>query len=457
MSNTDVDSARAFSIFEAARDCPDRVCVRQNNRDFTFSEVAGLVEDDFSHWQKPEKGRAYVLTAKSDLATLVRIYALLQSRVPMLLLSPKLTETEVKAYLQRIEAIDTPLPQNAAAVLFTSGTTGRCKPAILSKRALMANAQAVNRHIELTPEDVWQLSLSPARVGGFGIVTRSLACRSSIALAPSYSAQAYINSFAKDRITIASLVPTMLADILDNSSSWQVPESLRLILIGGARCSQALRRRAAQARIPIVTTYAMTETASTVAMSSYAQRFNPLASGNVALDGVELKSAQGELFVRGPMTMIGYWGAEELKENEWLDTGDRAQTLEDGSFEILGRTSETIVSGGEKVYPDEVEKALTSLDGIQEALVLGLPDEKWGSIVTALLVAQDQAIDTQTLVEKLLGILAGYKCPRRIAWVKSIPKTAAGKYSRNPEILHGLALETVHYTSDKRLKAGKHQ
>ncbi|MDO4936852.1 MAG: AMP-binding protein [Sutterellaceae bacterium] len=449
MSDSDMHSETAFSIFAAARDCPQGLCVRSPDKDYSFAETAELAKADLEHLQRPRPGRPYILTAKADLATLVRIYALLEARVPMLLLSPKLTPIEVKACLDRIEAIEAPLPENAAAVLFTSGTTGRSKPAILTRSALFANAKAVNRHIRLTQDDVWQLSISPARVGGFGVVTRSLARCSAVALAPNYSAKAYLESFVRDRISIASLVPTMLSDMLDTCPDWRTPETLRLVLIGGAACSSRLRQRAQKAHVPIVTTYAMTETASTVAMSRYESRFDPQSSGNVPLDGVELKSAEGELFVRGPMTMAGYWGASPLLANEWLDTGDRARTLPDGSFEILGRVTDTIVSGAEKVYPDEVERALCSIAGIKEALVLGLPDDKWGAIVAALLVAETEPVETVDLIGKLTQNLARYKCPRRIAWVKELPQTLAGKYARSPEILHKLALETVHYTTSK--------
>lgn len=447
MSTDDIDWAAAFSIFSAAKDCPERLCVRTPEADFSFADIAQAVRADLAQLARPQKGRPYILTAKADLATLVRIYALLEARIPMLLLSPKLTAPEVRAYLDRVRAIDTALPEDAAAVLFTSGTTGRSKPAILTYRSLSANARAVSSHIRLTGNDVWQLSISPARVGGFGVLTRSLFCRSAVALAPNYSAKDYIERIEKDGITIASLVPTMLSDMLEYRPDWRAPSTLRLVLIGGAACLRSLRQKAVGAGIAMVTTYAMTETASTVAMSAFEKRLEVDAGGNVPLDGVELKSAEGELFVRGPMTMYGYWGAKPLAQGQWLDTGDRATTLSDGSFEILGRSSDTIVSGGEKVYPDEVQKALDSIDGISSSLVLGIPDEKWGSIVTALLVAKNKPIAKDSLVAKLTKKLARYKCPRRIAWVKALPRTSEGKFSRRSEILGDMALETVHYTS----------
>lgn len=448
MSNTDIEAENtAFSIFAAARECPERLCVRAFGRDYTFAEVAECVRQDLKTLELPAAGRPYILKAKSDLETLVRIYALLENRTPMLLLSPKLTEVEVKDFEALADSISAPLPEDAVAVLFTSGTTGRSKPAILTRRSLQANAKGVSSHIDLTPDDVWQLSISPARVGGFGIITRSLYCRSAVALAPVYSAQNYLEAIERDGITIASLVPTMLSDMLDVRPDWRPQAPLRLVLIGGAAFPRSVRKRASLAGVPVVTTYAMTETASTVAMSAMEKRFEADTGGNLPLEGVEMKSLEGELFVRGDMVMAGYWGLEPLAANEWLDTGDRARTLPDGSFEILGRKSDVLVSGGEKVYPDEVQKALESIDGIRQAWVAGLPDEKWGVIVTALLVAENAPIAKDKLVSELKNRLARYKCPRRIAWVEAIPKTKEGKYAVTSSVLRALPLETVHYTS----------
>lgn len=448
MSNTDIEVAEtAFSIFAAARECPERLCVRAFGRDYTFAEVAECVRQDLKTLELPAAGRPYILKARSDFATLVRIYALLEKRIPMLLLSPKLTDIEVAEFEALAQSIRDPLPPEAVAVLFTSGTTGRSKPAILTQKALLANAKGVSRHIGLTPEDVWQLSISPARVGGFGIITRSLYCRSAVALAPAYSAQNYLEAIEKDRITIASLVPTMLSDMLDVRPDWHPRAPLRLVLIGGAAFPKSVRQRAASAGVPVVTTYAMTETASTVAMSAMHRRFDADTGGNLPLEDVEMKSLEGELFVRGDMVMAGYWGLKPLEVNEWLDTGDRARETSDGGFEILGRKSDVLVSGGEKVYPDEVQKALESIDGIRQAWVAGLPDEKWGVIVTALLVADSEPISRDRLVKELKTRLARYKCPRRIAWVAAIPKTKEGKYAVTSDVMRALPLETVHYTS----------
>ena len=144
--------------------------------------------------------------------------------------------------------------------------------------------------------------------------------------------------------------------------------------------------------------------------------------------------------------MRGYWGHAPLEKGVWFDTGDIGEIRSDGSVFIYARRTDLIVTGGENVYPLEVELALNSIEGIENSLVLGTPDETWGAIVTALLVAKNKPITDKELKEQLKKCLSPFKCPRRIAWVNALPQTSAGKPNRNPKVLEGLTLHTLHYT-----------
>lgn len=148
-----------------------------------------------------------------------------------------------------------------------------------------------------------------------------------------------------------------------------------MILLGGSFASRTLLDDARGRGIPIVTTYGMTETASNVATSAYTER---LTLGAKARSNTlaELSVRNGTLHVRGPMRMAGYWGHQLLREDAWFDTGDIASLDKDGSLTIYARRTDLIVTGGENVYPAEVENALTRITGIREALVLGLPDKR---------------------------------------------------------------------------------
>ena len=442
----------ALSIYEAARECPQKLCLRTPEGDITFAQAAQRARDIFDTLELPSPGRPYVLRADTDVHSMLVFYALLAAHVPMLLLSPKLTEAEVQSYIRAAQAIDEPLPDDAAVVIFTSGTTGPSKPAVLSRRALAANALAVGRHIEMTSEDIWLLSLSAARVGGLGILTRSLCIRSAVCIGPKYTAKNFVEQLERDRITIASLVPTMLTDVLEHYPDWTPPESFRLLLVGGAACPVNLRRKGLAAHIPIVTTYAMTETASSVAMSPYEERLTENFLADRALEGAEIRLENNQIEVRGEMLMSGYWGRSKLEKGQWLRSGDIADMDAHGGFRIRARQSEVLITGGEKVYPAEVELALEEIEGIRSALVAGIPDEKWGVIVAALLVADSDRdpLEDKAIVEGLLPRLARYKCPRRIAWVKELPKTREGKYSRTPAAFDGLKLQTLHYVNAAR-------
>ena len=440
------DWETAFSVEAAARTRPDGVAVRAAGRDYSFADMARLARDAWREMTPPPVGRPWVFTAGQDVRTIARLYALLEHHVPMLPLSPKLTPRERETVLSAMKAVKTPLPPEAALVMFTSGTTGAAKPVVLTREALLANARAVGEHLRMTADDVWQLSLSPARIGGLGIVTRSLAWRSTVAVAGRYDPQRFAESLERDCVTIASVVPAMLADVLERLPQWRPPERMKAFLVGGSCLPAAVRREAVKRGCPVMATYAMTETASTVAMTPWNERFSPQEVGCEPLPGAEIRLRQGEIEVRGAMTAWGIWGAARHRPGTWLATGDAGEMIS-GRLVSARRRSDLLISGGEKVLPDEVEHALEGIDGVKEALVLGLPDEKWGVIVAALIVPRTAPVPDSALVAALADKLARYKCPRRVAWVTDLPRTTAGKLRRSTEAAQGAAWTVLHYTT----------
>lgn len=438
----------------AARECPDAVCVKCSGKNYTYREMAGLAEAACRSLPRPRPGRPFVLVAEQNVETLAQLYALLFSRVPALLISPKLTPGERDELIGRMNHISEPLSEGIAFVMFTSGTTGRSKPAMISRKALVASALAVGEYLQLTCRDVWQLSLSPARIGGLGIVVRSLVYRSALSLCGAYRAEQFASVLKEDGITIASVVPTMLADFFDHFPGWTPPGALRVLLVGGAHCSTKLRQRASKRKIPVVTTYAMTETTSTMAMSSFDDRYSPDAQSAVPLKGVQLRcNDAGVLWVRGPMLFSGYWGMPPFCAGDWFCTGDSARLSPRGAIATVHRQSDVITTGGEKVLPDEVEKAAESIPGVREARVLALPDEKWGAIVCAQLVAERKPIEAGILQKELAKRLALFKCPRRVVWVDALGRTREGKPNRDPAQLKGVPLIELHFSSLKKATA----
>ena len=159
-----IDLDHKLSVLAAAEEVPDAVAVRSNGDCLTYRELAKKVRDIL-----PRLGdaRPYPLVARPDLETLIKVFALLERKQPILLLHPGLTEHERNTLLSSVEGLDHHLPEDTAVILFTSGTTGLPKPAILTREALTASAEASRDNIPLSPGDVWQLSISPARAEVF--------------------------------------------------------------------------------------------------------------------------------------------------------------------------------------------------------------------------------------------------------------------------------------------------
>jgi O-succinylbenzoic acid--CoA ligase len=418
-----------FSIFAAAREAPRAIALHAEGRRYTFAALAELTRtrmDALSH----EARAPHALVGTNALDTVVTLYALLELRVPALLLHPKLTEAE------RAEEIDAAargahaLPPDAAVVMFTSGTTGSPRGAVLTRAALLASAQASAANLGWRDDDCWLLAMPLARIGGLSIVTRCLAARRAVALAPHFDAVLLPRWIEDERATLVSVVPTMLALLFDAYPDWTPPPFLRAVLLGGAAASETLLQRAAARRLPIVITYGCTETCSQVVATPYEGRFETARHGaGRALSGAELRIADGRIQVRGPMRMAGYLGEPPLAADAWFDTGDLGAIDERGCLHVLGRSTELIVSGGENVYPAEVERVLETCPGVEAAGVFGVADETWGQIVAAVLVASAPPTD-DALGEHLATRLAAHKRPRRICFVPRLPVTPAGKLDR---------------------------
>ena len=422
----------ALSIFAAAREAGDAIALHVGDRRYRFADLARLTEQRLATLARDTRpGAAYPLVGNNTLETLVTLYALLELRVPALLLHPKLTAAEIAAEQAQAAQAGSALPDDAAAVLYTSGTTGRARGAVLTRSALLASARASQANLGWHDDDGWLLAMPVARIGGLSIVTRCLAARRAVALAPGFDAALLPQSIAQQRVTLASLVPTMLTLLLDAHPDWAPPAHLRALLLGGAAASGALLARAAARRLPIIITYGCTETCSQVVATPYAMRFDAAAcAAGRPLPGVQLRVDEGHIQVKGPMLMAGYLGEPPLAPDAWFDTGDLGALDAQGCLQLHARRTDLIVSGGENVYPAEVERALEACPGIRAAAVFGVADATWGQTVAAALVAGAQPPSDDALIDYLGAHMAPHKRPRSICYVEHLPYTAAGKPDR---------------------------
>lgn len=422
----------ALSIFAAARDAATAPGLLLEGAPLTFADLAALTERRISALQTESAARnPYPLVATNTLDALVTLYALLETRVPALLIHPRLTPAERAALIEMAGQISSVPHADAALILHTSGTTGRPRAAVLTRSALLASAAASASNLGWLDRDCWLLCLPIARVGGLSIVTRCLAARRPLALAARFDADLLPAWIGAWRSTLVSLVPTMLSQVLDAHPEWPAPAHLRAILLGGSAATERLLLRASDRHLPIVVAYGLTETASQVVATPYAGRFAPASRGvGTPLPGIDVRVRDGRIEVRGPMLMAGYWGESALEPGAWFDTGDLGEIDQQGCLWIHARRTDLIITGGENVYPAEVERVLESIPGIAAAGVFGVPTDPWGHTVAAALVAEASPPCDRVLIDSLATRLADYKRPRQVCFVPRLPLTAAGKLDR---------------------------
>ncbi len=363
---------------------------------------------------------------------------------------------------------------NLQAVVFTSGTSGRPKGAMLTYANHYHSAMASAQRLGVQEDDLWLSVLPLYHVGGLAVIFRSCLVGTAVSLHPRFDLNAINADLDSNPITLISLVPTMLRRLLASRTHW--PATLRLILLGGAAApaeliaqANALPRKLPIANSPwsianekeltidhspplVATTYGLTEAASQVATALPAQAARKPTSVGKPLPGTTVKIVDqqgnelppheiGEIVVSGPTVMAGYWSAEcrvrsagqniqnpkSIIQN--LPTGDMGYLDAEGDLFVLQRRSDLIVTGGENVYPAEVEAALRQHPAVAEACVVGVPDAEWGQRVAAMVVAQGEvtAVDLLTFLRQQL---AGYKIPRQIEFVAELPLTVSGKIAR---------------------------
>jgi o-succinylbenzoate---CoA ligase len=444
-----------LSIFDAARDAPERIAVIDQGRALSFREAAARTAPLASALVRA-RPTALALTPRADTESLLWLYAALATGTPVLTLHARATPSERRDAIARARASEVPSPTSGPfdeaapppiadsvtlAFIPTSGSTGTPRLVELSRRAIVASARASAQNLGWEAADRWLLCLPLAHTGGLSIVTRCLLARQSVLLfepGPS-GVLARIDELARvaESATLMSLVPSVLAALLD--AGFEPRAGLRAVLVGGAGCSPALAERAHEAGVPLLTSYGLTETASQVVTRRYAERFEPLAvrqgvvSSGHPLPGVELRLTDGALAIRAPSLFSGYLGeaAASLDADGFLLTNDQAELGADGELYVRGRLDDVIVSGGENIDPLEVEAALCSLPAVKAACVFGTASPRFGQVVTAVLVVSDARLgEPAHLAQLLADRLARHKLPRLLHITQSLPLTLSGKVDR---------------------------
>ena len=307
-----------------------------------------------------------------------------------------------------------PVGDDDALVVATSGTTGEPKGVVLTHAAVEASARATSHRLGVDPaRDRWLACLPLAHVGGLSVVTRAIVTGTPVEIQPRFSVENAVEAAKQRGASLVSLVPAALARLGPEGAAL-----FRMILLGG---QQPPAERPANS----VATYGMTETGSGVVYD------------RVALEGVELKAVDGEIWLRCPMLLRCYRdGTDPKTPAGWFRTGDAGRVDADGRLEIHGRVDDVVISGGENIWPVQVEGVLRGHRMVIDVAVAGAPDAHWGTRLVAYVVVSPEGRDLEPtrllaeLRELVSAELAAFAAPRELVVVDELPRTAIGKVSR---------------------------
>ena len=325
-------------------------------------------------------------------------------------------------------------------IVYTSGSTGTPKGVVLAQDAVIANAKmSVDAH-GLTPDDTVLNVLPTFHVGGLNILpTPAFSIGATVLLHPSFDPKAMLMDL--ERVQTAITVPTVLSALLA-IPEWESADlsNLRCLSIGSTDVPMDLIKAVHARGIPLLQIYGATETAPFAIYQTYQDAMQTEGSlGKKGLCDIRLVTPggtdastgePGEIWVRGPNTLLEYWQDPDLSakafEDGWFKTGDVATCDAAGQYFFADRIKHIIISGGENIYPAEIERILRTHPNIAELSVVGIPDPKWGE--TPVVVAVKSGEVTQAdLLAKLDGALARYKHPKSVVFVDSLPRNAMGK------------------------------
>ena len=457
---------------------PDRMAVRFENTTLTFAEmrqrvltIAGQIT------QHIDDNERIALITPNNLTGYLMILAVQQLDKTVVLLNRRLSPREMAFQLDdaaittvfqddRFEG-ELPVKQvtfaevlatNADAVdpvadfdldkvtsiMYTSGTTGNPKGVMQTFGNHFYSAVGSALNLGLTPDDVWLAAVPIFHISGLSIMMRSLIYGMGVSLYERFDVEKINAELMAGQVTTISVVPVMLKQLLAQlSEGAKYHERFRTMLLGGGPTDLTTLEKATAAGIEIVQSYGMTETASQVIALDAASATKKLGSAGKPLFPVEVRIQKaketdqvGRIQIKSPTLAVGYLNrpdkyAESFVDG-WFDTGDMGWLDDDGFLYVEGREGDMISSGGENVFPDEIESVYGEATAIDQISVVGIPDERWGAVPVAFLSFKPgEAMDFASLRTFGRDRLAHYKVPARFFVTDKFPRTASGKIQRH--------------------------
>ncbi len=320
-----------------------------------------------------------------------------------------------------------PSDEKVFCIINTSATTGKFKSVPVRWSQIEAHVKASANVLGVEEEDNWLVVLPMFHVSGLSIILRTLYNGTRATIREKFSEQVVLEALETEEVTMVSLVPTVLQRIVECIHA----PTLRAILLGGEFIPMPLLQECVHRSLPVYKTYGMSETfaqSTTFSVQNYPHK---LASVGYPLEGVTIEvrnpdeEGVGEVWISSPMLMKGYLNKEPIKGA--FNTDDIGYVDEDGFLYLLNRRKDIIISGGENIYPKEIEDVLYGMDGILECAVIPVSDPKWGQVPVLCVVTTHTEKD---IVNYLLSRLAKYKVPKRIVYYDTLPKNSMGKILR---------------------------
>jgi fatty-acyl-CoA synthase len=352
-----------------------------------------------------------------------------------------LPDTEPKAW-------DDPDEGATATINYTSGTTARPKGVQLTHRNNWLNATVFGLHTTISDRDVYLHTLPMFHANGWGMPFGVTGVGAKPVVLRQVDGTEILRRIEKYGVTLMCAAPAVIAAALDAAPNWdgEIPGRgrVRIVVAGAPPPTRTIERVLDELGWEFIQIYGLTETSPLVTVNRQRAEWDELSTherarnlgraGAPALGVRIMIDSDGEVLTASNHNLDGYWeqpdATADAQAGNWFHTGDGGHLDDDGYLVISDRKKDVIISGGENVSSIEVEDALMSHDAVKEVAVIGIPDEKWGELVTALVVSDGSDVKAEDLIAHCREYLAGYKCPKKVEFVTELPRTATGKLQK---------------------------
>lgn len=434
---------------------PDNIAVKYNNESLTYQMLYMHAHSLGTHMQALKLKRVG-LYIDNSLDSVKLIHGLMMLGVEMVMLNTRLTPVELSTQLKDVSVttviatlpvdipgvevmlyddlfeletqtfiVNKPEPDDILSIMFTSGTTGRAKAVPQTYKNHAASHNNCQQHFEYDNDSTWLMVNPIFHISGLSILFRTVMTGCTLIVENKFDEKRVWNILEKDKVTHTSMVPVMLKRLM----SMEGTHNLKGLLLGGASTTPSLLKEAIEKNLPVFNSFGMTETCSQIVqISSKDDRILTGAVGNVQGYDIKIDPETNELLIKGDSVVKDYLNADLKLKDGYFNTGDLAQIDDEGYLYILDRRTDLIISGGENIYPKEIEDAVYKISGVDRCVVIKKDDDEWGNVPVLLL---EEAVDEALLLNHLSEHLAKYKLPKEIHYVDKIIMTSTGKISRS--------------------------